>query len=111
MSHLEQISTLIPALTAGERALALQWLANSFEGGFPGIDVIPGRLGASPHITRTRIPVWLLVQARRLGMSEAGILNAWPTLTARDLVNAWAYYEARRAEIDREIQEQEQVSE
>lgn len=86
----------------------MQRQTNSSDGEFPGIDVIPGRLGASPHITRTRIPVWLLVQARSLGMSEAGILNAWPTLTARDLVNAWAYYEARRAEIDREIRAQEQ---
>ena len=41
-------------------------------------------------IVRTRIPVWLLDQARRLGASEEALLAAYPHLRAEDLVNAWA---------------------
>jgi uncharacterized protein (DUF433 family) len=56
---------------------------------------------------RTRIPVWLLVQAQRLGASEAEILRAYPTLRASDLVNAWAYVRAFRDEIAAQIVENE----
>jgi uncharacterized protein (DUF433 family) len=56
---------------------------------------------------RTRIPVWVLVQARQLGTSEADLLHAYPTLRAEDLTNAWAYYRAHKADIDRDIQENE----
>lgn len=52
---------------------------------------------------RTRIPVWLLVQARRLGATEADLLRAYPTLRAEDLANAWAYYRAHREEIEEQI--------
>jgi uncharacterized protein (DUF433 family) len=56
---------------------------------------------------RTRIPVWVLVQARKLGSSEADILRAYPTLRAEDLINAWAYYDAHKAEIETQIAENE----
>jgi uncharacterized protein (DUF433 family) len=49
---------------------------------------------------RTRIPVWTLVQMRRLGASEAEILRSYPTLRAEDLANAWAYARQHRAEIE-----------
>ncbi len=52
----------------------------------------PTICGGEPRIIRTRIPVWILVQARRLGTSEADILKSYPILRAEDLVNAWAYY-------------------
>ena len=52
---------------------------------------------------RTRIPVWVLEQARRLGTSESDLLRAFPTLRAQDLVNAWAYVRAHPDEIDRQI--------
>jgi uncharacterized protein (DUF433 family) len=51
--------------------------------------------------------VWLLVQAQRLGASEAEILRAYPTLRASDLVNAWAYVRAFRDEIAAQIVENE----
>lgn len=58
--------------------------------------------GGEPCIVRTRIPVWVLVlvQARRLGTSEADLLRAYPTLRAEDLANAWAYERSHRKEID-----------
>jgi uncharacterized protein (DUF433 family) len=40
-------------------------------------------------------------------MSEAEILRNYPTLAAEDLVNAWAYVQANRQEIDARIGENE----
>jgi uncharacterized protein (DUF433 family) len=48
-----------------------------------------------------------LVQARRLGSSDAEILQAWPSLRAEDLINAWAYNDAHKAEIEEQIAENE----
>jgi len=56
---------------------------------------------------RTRIPVWLLEQARLLGTSDADLLKAYPTLRAQDLTNAWAYVRTHREEIERQIAENE----
>jgi uncharacterized protein (DUF433 family) len=39
----------------------------------------------------TRFPVWVLESFRRLGMNESRLLDNYPTLTATDLANAWAY--------------------
>jgi uncharacterized protein (DUF433 family) len=51
--------------------------------------------------------VWLLVQSRRLGASEAELLHAYPTLRAQDLVEAWAYLHAHPAEIEQQIRDNE----
>jgi uncharacterized protein (DUF433 family) len=51
--------------------------------------------------------VWVLEQARRLGTSEADLLQCYPTLRAEDLANAWAYVRSHREEIDRQIHENE----
>ena len=59
------------------------------------------------RIVRTRIPVWLLENSRRLETPEAEILRAYPQLRAEDLANAWAYVRSHRNEIDGEIQENE----
>ena len=72
-----------------------------------GIDSNPAVCGGEPCILRTRIPVWLLVQARGLGTSEADILHSYPTLTAQDLSNAWAYYRSHCEEIEQQIDEAE----
>jgi len=74
---------------------------------FSGIDSSPGVCGGEPCIIRTRIPVWLLEQARRLGTAEERLLAAYPTLRAEDLVNAWAYARSHSAEIDSQIQKNE----
>jgi len=58
---------------------------------------------------RTRIPVWMLEQARRLGTSEADLLRSYPTLRADDLANAWAYVRSHRDEIDEQIRTNEEA--
>jgi uncharacterized protein (DUF433 family) len=73
----------------------------------PGIEIDPSVCGSAATIVGTRIPVWVLEQARRLGMSEADLLRAYPSLRAEDLANAWAYARGHRDEIAREIAESE----
>jgi uncharacterized protein (DUF433 family) len=74
---------------------------------WPGIEKTPEIVGRAARIAGTRIPVWVLVNWRRLGWTEAKILENYPTLRAVNLVNAWAYADAHHAEIDREILENE----
>jgi uncharacterized protein (DUF433 family) len=53
-----------------------------------------------------RLPVWSVVQARRLGASDQELLQYFVVpLTPADLEAAWAYHERHRAEIDQDIQE------
>ena len=109
MTALQQVQELLPVMTKGEKAQVLQWLAQDLSGTTPGIESTPGVLGGDACIVRTRIPVWLLVVARQRGESDAGILRSFPTLTAEDLINAWAYYRNNRNEIDRQIAQNEAV--
>jgi uncharacterized protein (DUF433 family) len=51
--------------------------------------------------------VWVLINYRRLGGSDAGLLRDYPSLTAADLETAWAYATANPQEIDRDIRENE----
>lgn len=74
-----------------------------------GIDCDPRVCGGDPCISHTRIPVWALVQSKRLGMSKADLLKSYPTLRAEDLVNAWAYEQSHRDEIDRQIAANEEA--
>lgn len=107
MGKLQELEKLLEGLTRAEKARILQWIVRDLGDAFPGIESTPGVCGGEPCIVRTRIPVWLLVQARRLGSSEADLLRAYPTLRAEDLVNAWAFYRVHREEIERQILEHE----
>ena len=74
---------------------------------FPGIESVPNVCGGEPCIAGSRVPVWLLEQARRLGTGEAELLQAYPTLCVQDLANAWNYVRAHSEETDRHIRENE----
>ena len=107
MAALRDIELLLPQLNSAERAQLLQWVARDLGGAWAGIESQAEVCGGSARIVRTRIPVWLLVQAKSSGMSEAQILQAYPTLRAEDLVNAWAYARLHPEEILHEIQANE----
>lgn len=109
VSTLQKAEKLISEMTRAEKAQVLQWVARDLGDAFPGIDSSPDVCGGEPCVVRTRIPVWLLVQARRLGTSESDLLRAYPTLRAEDLANAWVYYRAHRREIDKQIRQNEQA--
>ena len=88
MSALEAAEQLLAKLSRAEKAQVLQWAARDLGDAFPGIESRPGVCGGEPCIVRTRIPAWVLEQARRLGTSEAELLRiirhseprTWPTL-------------------------------
>ena len=75
----------------------------------PGVNSTPGVSGGEPCIARTRIPVWALEQAQRLGASEADLLGLYPALRAEDLSHAWAYVRAHQDAIERQIRENEEA--
>lgn len=104
---MEAAEAIIAKLTRAEKAQLLRWTASDLSDSFPGIESRPGVCGGEPCIVRIRIPVWVLAQARRLGVSEANLLNSYPTLHADDLANAWAYERSHRDEITRQIDENE----
>lgn len=107
MATLSEFESLLPELSRGEKAQLLKWVVQDLGDSFPGIDSRPGVCGGEPCILRTRIPVWLLEQARRLGTSEQELLEAYPLLRAEDLVNAWSYVRGHRAEMDSQIEANE----
>jgi uncharacterized protein (DUF433 family) len=104
---LDTIEEALPSLTAGEKARLLQRVARELGGAVPGIDLDPAVCGGDACIARTRIPVWLLVSARRLGATEASLLAAYPALRAEDLVDAWAFALLHPAEIEEQIRANE----
>ena len=66
-----------------------------------------GVCGGDACIRNHRIPVWVLIGYRRLGMTDAQILQAYPSLERADLEAAWQYAAANPEEIERAIQENE----
>ena len=96
MRALLEVEKLLPQLSAAEKAQVIQWAARELGDAFPGIESLPGICGGEPCIVRTRIPVWLLEQARRTGITEAELLRCYPTLRAEDIANAWAYVRSHR---------------
>lgn len=103
MDTVRRIEELLPQMTPAEKAQVLQLVARDLGGAFPGIDSDPAVSGGEPCIVRTRIPVWVLVQAHRLGTSEADLLRSYPTLRAEDLTHAWDYYRSHKEEIEQQI--------
>lgn len=107
MNTVIEAERLLSGMTRAEKAQLLQWVVRDLGDVYPGVESTANVCGGSARIVRTRIPVWVLEQARRLGTTEAELLTAYPTLRAEDLTNAWAYVRSHREELDREIQENE----
>src|SRR6476646_6512458 len=63
----------------------------------------PGVLGGDARIGDTRIPVWLLVRARKQGTSDTELLDSYPSLTPADLDAGWDYYREHPVEIEQAI--------
>ena len=108
-SNLQETEELLSEVTPAVKAQVPQWVVRELGHAFPGIESIPQVSGGEPCLVPTRIPVWLLVQARRLGASEADLLRAYPTLRAQDLANAWAYYRMHKDEIELQILDNEEA--
>jgi uncharacterized protein (DUF433 family) len=109
MSGLAEIEKLLGEMTRAEKAQVLQWVVRDLGDAFPGIESRPGVCGGDPVIVRTRIPVWLLEQARQEGASEVDLLRSYPSLRAEDLANAWAYIRSHREEIQEQLRANEEA--
>jgi len=107
MGALLDVEKLLEQMSRAEKAQLLQWVARDLGDAFPGVESIHGVCGGASVIVRTRIPIWLLEQARRLGTSEAELLRAYPSLRAEDLANAWAYVRSHRVEVEAQIEANE----
>ncbi len=107
LSGLQEAEEAVSRLTRAEKAELLQRLVRDLTDSFPGIERTPGVMGGAACLRQTRVPVWLLEQYRRLGTSEADLLRNYPTLTAQDLANAWAYVLSHREEIEAQIEANE----
>jgi len=66
MSLLQEAEELLTAMTRAEKSELLQMVVRDLGDAFPGVESIPGVCGGEPCIVRTRIPVWVLEQARQL---------------------------------------------
>ena len=100
---LNEAEQAIANLSESDKAQLLRWLEKEVKNGFAGIEKNEDVMGGAACIRRTRIPVWLLEQARQQGVSEVGLLRNYPRLTANDLANAWDYVNSHQTEIKNAI--------
>ncbi|MFM6081389.1 MAG: DUF433 domain-containing protein [Dolichospermum sp.] len=104
---LQELKQQLLALQPSEKVQAIQLLAQSLGSNWQGIEKTPKICGGDACIVNTRIPVWVLVEARQLGYSDVDLLTSYPTITATDLANAWIYAEAHADEIELAIERNE----
>ena len=106
MSHVAEVIDQIEKLDPVDREQVLSEISARFPSApsvselYPNVVKTPGVCGGVARLIRTRIPVWTLERIRQLGVSESEILRSYPTLRAVDLVQAWAYADNHREEID-----------
>ena len=72
----------------------------------PGITIDKRICGGDAVIKGHRIMVWLLIAYHQQGISDAEILDDYPTITEADLQNAYRYYESHKEEIDAQIRDE-----
>ena len=100
---LNDAEQMVANLSESDKAQLLRWLEKEVKTGFADIEKTANVMNGAACIRQTRIPVWLLEQARRQSVSEVDLLRNYPQLTANDLANAWDYINAHKAEIDEAI--------
>jgi uncharacterized protein (DUF433 family) len=103
-SPIPQLPELTPMVGGDVEIIAL---ANREHSSPSQINKTPGVSGGSACVGKTRIPVWTLIQLKRLGRDEMQLLEDFPSLSRGDLDAAWDYYRLNTSEIEREIVEQE----
>jgi uncharacterized protein (DUF433 family) len=73
------------------------------------IQKTPEVCGGDACIRNTRITIWGLVEWKKLGLTDAEILQRVRGLTVADLEAAWQYYDRNREEIERALRENEEA--
>ena len=77
---LKELTPQLLALSDPEKAQAVQILSQGTVISGRGIEKTPEICGGSARIAGTRIAIWGLVEARRIGYSEADLLTSYPSL-------------------------------
>lgn len=108
MTTLEKTSALIASLSPGEKAQLLAELLLSFNIPAVGISHTPGVCGGRACIRNTRIPVWSIVEAKKMGATDIDLLKSFEGLTAEDITNAMRYYQGHPDEIEADIADQDE---
>lgn len=103
VTTLNEAEQAIANLSGSDKAQLLRWLEKEVKNNFAGIEKNENVMGGAACIRQTRIPVWLLEQARQQGASEIDLLRNYPQLTAQDLANAWDYVNSHKTEIEEAI--------
>lgn len=107
----EALEAQIARLSKAQKVQLIEILLHQVSDVYPGIEKDADVLGGDARIAGTRIPVWSIVEARRIGMSDAEILATYPSLEPHDLITAWRYARDHVEEIEREIYENDLVME
>lgn len=104
---LDQAARLFADMDPSEKASVRQLLDRETNGDFPGVQKTPGVQGGDACIGRTRIPVWVIWGYHTDGMSDRRLLESYPSLTAEDIANAYAYARANLAEMEEALSDNE----
>jgi len=109
VASLRDLEEQLAQLTDAEKTQLMMKLLPAPSHALVGIERRPGVCGGDARVVRTRVPVWTIEWYRRIGWTEAQILDNFPTLSAADLVNVWAYVDAHADEIDAAIRENDEA--
>ena len=105
MTVLEKATAFLPKMSNSEIAQLVQMAAHKIASDFLGIEKTPNVCCGSACVIRTRIPVWSIVEHKKMGIENEKLLINFPILRSQDLANSWANYVANKNEIDAEIAE------
>jgi len=106
---IQNLEAQLLSLSPVDKLEAIQLLSHSLSPNWRGIRKVSGVCGGEACIEGTRIPVWVLVSYRQLGVKDSDQLYNYPTLSASDLANAWTYAAANPDEITKAIRENDEV--
>lgn len=80
--NVQELTPKLLALSAAEKAEAIKFLTQSLD--LSGIEKMPGVCGGDARIALPPIPVWGLVDYRRIGAIDEEILQSFPHITQAD---------------------------
>lgn len=102
---IQNLESQLLSLSPTNKLQAIDILSRSLNQSWRGISKVPGICGGEACIEGTRVPVWVLVSYRQLGVKDSEQLYNYPTLNASDLANAWTYAAVNSDEIKNAIRE------
>ncbi|MFB3893900.1 MAG: DUF433 domain-containing protein [Phycisphaerae bacterium] len=69
----------------------------------PYVEKVEGRCGGQAVIEGSRIPVWIIVEWYRSGLTAEEILAHYPQLTLSRIFDALGYFDDNRQEIEEDV--------